>query len=70
MTTQEQFLEVERLAREADDQGATPPVAQLRAVAATGYAPAVWALANWHLYGKGMRKNFKDALADLQRQRA
>ncbi|TMQ35224.1 MAG: sel1 repeat family protein [Planctomycetota bacterium] len=65
MTGQELYEKAERLAREADKNGNPLPVALLQQAAATGYPPAVYALANWHLHGKGVRKDFKKAFALL-----
>src|SRR6266704_1105482 len=67
MIGQELYKKAERLARQADKNGNPLPVELLRQAAATGYAPAVYALANWHLHGKGVRKDYKKAFLLLRR---
>lgn len=62
---QRQYDEALRLARDADRTGDTLPVALLQKAATTGYPPAVYALANWHLHGKGVRRNYKKAVSLL-----
>src|SRR5207245_17362 len=70
MTPQQLFEEVERQARTADRTGGPLPVALLREAAASGHPGAIYALANWHIHGKGVRKSFKRAVALLKRAAA
>jgi TPR repeat protein len=65
MIGQSLYRKAERLARAGDRNGGALPVALLREAASTGYPPAVYGFANWHLHGKGARKNFKKAVALL-----
>jgi hypothetical protein len=51
MTPKEQYEESERLARAAERNGGPLPVALLQEAADAGFAPALYALANWHLHG-------------------
>jgi TPR repeat protein len=63
---EKQYAEALRLAREADRNGDPLPVALLRQAAGSGYAPAVYALANWHLHGKGVKRDYKRAVSLLR----
>jgi hypothetical protein len=65
MTGHELYKKAECLARKADKNGGPLPVALLRQAADTGYPPALYALADWHLHGKGIRKDFKKAFTLL-----
>jgi TPR repeat protein len=67
MTGQQLYAMAERLAREADRNGGPLPVALLQEAASTGYPPALYALANWHLHGKGVRKDYKKAFSLLKK---
>ncbi len=66
MTAEEQYHLAETLARKADKNGGPLPVQLLRESAMKGYAPALYALANWHIHGKGVRKNLKKAVELLK----
>jgi len=66
MTAQKQYEQAERLAREADRNGGPLPVALLQEAAAAKYPPAVYALANWHLHGKGVKRDYKKAVELLK----
>ncbi len=66
MTGQQQYEEAEQLTRKADRMGGPLPVGLLQEAAAAGYAPAIYALANWHLHGKGVKKDYKKAVALLK----
>lgn len=70
MSGQELYEQVERLARQADKSGGPLPVALLQKAASTGYPPAVYALANWHLHGKGVKKDRKQAVRLLKKAAA
>jgi hypothetical protein len=62
-----QYDQALKLAREADKCGGPLPVSLLRQAAQADYPPAVYALANWHLHGKGVKKDFKKAALLLTR---
>ncbi|HYV35571.1 MAG TPA: tetratricopeptide repeat protein [Gemmataceae bacterium] len=65
-TGQQQYEKALKLARHADRVGGPLPVELLHQAAATGYAPAQYALATWHLFGKGVRKSYKKAAVLLK----
>jgi hypothetical protein len=56
-----------KTARKADRNGGDLPITLLRESASAGYPPALYALASWHLHGKGVRKDFKKAVALLKK---
>lgn len=70
MTAQQQYETAERLARQADRNGGTLPVTLLQQAAEAGYAPAIYALANWHIHGKGVKKNHRKGVGLLKRAAA
>ncbi len=59
------YEEAYRLARLAEKTDGPWPVAVLQDAAATGYAPALYALATWHLFGRGVKKDYKKAFSLL-----
>src|SRR5439155_20293085 len=65
-----QYQQAERLARDADRNGAPLPVTLLEQAAASGYPPALYALANWHLHGKGVKRDYKRAVGLLKKAAA
>jgi TPR repeat protein len=66
----ELFERAEHLARQADKNGGPLPLALLQEAAATGYPPALYALGNWYLHGKGFRKDRKQAVRFLKQAAA
>jgi TPR repeat protein len=70
VTGQDQYEEALRLARRADEVGGPLPVALLQEAAAAGYAPALYALANWRLHGKGVHKSYTLAVSLLKKSAA
>lgn len=70
MTPQAMYQKAERLVREADRNGGQLPVGLLEEASAAGYVPAIYALANWHLHGKGVKKNYRKAVALLKKAAA
>ena len=70
MTGQRAYKTAERLAREADRNGGSLPVVLLQQAAKAGYPPAIYALANWHLHGKGVPKNLRKAVTLLKKAAA
>ena len=60
---QKLFDEALRLARLAEKTGGPWPVLLLREAAASGYAPALYALATWYLHGRGVKKDYKKAFS-------
>ena len=69
MTGEQLYKDALRLARKADKSGGPLPVAILQGAADSGHPPAMYALANWHLHGKGVPKDPKTAV-DLLRKAA
>ena len=67
MGGRQQYEEALRLTRKAERAGGPLPVALLQEAAASGYAPALYALANWHLHGKGVKKDYKKAVSLLRK---
>lgn len=63
---QELYEQSKRLARRAEKDGGPLPVTLLQEAASTGYPPAVYALANWYLHGKGVKKDRKHAVRLLK----
>src|SRR5258707_8388875 len=57
------YKEAFRLARLVEKTNGPWPVAVLREAAATGHAPALYALATWYLYGRGVKKDYKQAFS-------
>jgi TPR repeat protein len=65
MTGKSLYEEALRLALLAEKTDGPWPIAPLREAAATGYSPALYALATWHLFGRGVKKDFKKAFSLL-----
>ena len=59
------YDEALRLARLAEKTDGPWPVTILREAAATGYAPAQYALATWYLFGRGVKRDYKKAFSLL-----
>src|SRR6266446_4990272 len=70
MTGRQQYEEAERLTRQADRDGGRLPLELLQEAAGAGYTPAIYALATWYLYGKGVKKNYKKAVSLLKKAAA
>lgn len=56
-----------QLAKKADKTGGPLPIEALRLAAESGYPPAVYAWANWHIHGKGVSKDLKKAVQLLKK---
>jgi TPR repeat protein len=67
MNAEQLFRKAERLARAAEKNGGPLPVDLLRQAAELNYAPAIYALASWHLHGKGVAKDVKKAVGLLKK---
>jgi TPR repeat protein len=67
MNAEQLYEKAERLARAAEKNGAPLPVKMLQEAAELGFVPAIYALANWHLHGKGVAKDIKKAVRLLQK---
>src|SRR5579872_6842397 len=67
MSGKEQYEEALLLAREADRNNGPLPVTLLQEAAKAAYTPAIYALANWYIHGKGVKKNFKKAVSLLKK---
>jgi TPR repeat protein len=64
------YKRAEHLARQADKSGGPLPLTLLQKAASTGYPPAIYALGNWYLHGKGVRKDRKQAVRLLKKAAA